>query len=169
MSLHHNALLAESILFFNLGACFAIHEVNPLELVYKKRTIFLTFWIAISLADITHSIIEFYGSFYVHRLSLITNIFAFIMLTDSIVKGDRRNVNSFLAGSVFWIFATHDHLAIALRRFCMTYWGNVSDITHVFLYWTTFIIVVALCLLSYAVMKHLFPTFVNLATGNRTK
>lgn len=169
MSLHHNALLTESILFFNLGAFFAIHDVNPLELVYKKKTIFLTVWIAISLSDLIHSIIDFYGSFYIHRSSLITNIFAFLMLADMIVKGDRTKVNSLLAGSVFWVFATHDHLAIALRRFCITYLGNASDITHFFLYWASFVVVVTLCLISYGVMKRFFPTFVNIATGNRTK
>lgn len=167
MSLHHNALLAESILFFNLGACFAIHDVNPMEYVYRRKILFITFWIILSLADLAHCIIDFFGSFYVHRLSLITNIFAFLMLADMIVKGEREKANSFLAGSVFWIFATHDHLAIALRKLCIQYWGNVSDVTHFFLYWMTFVIVVTLCLLSYAIMNRLFPKFVSFATGNR--
>lgn len=167
MSLHHNALLAESIFFFNLGAYFAIHNINPLELVHKRRIIFLAFWIIISLADITHSVIDYVGAFYIHRLSLITNIFAFIFLTDLFVKGEMKKVSPFLAGSVFWVFATHDHLAIALRRLCLHFWGDVSDIAHFLLYWATFITVVVICLLSYAVMKRLFPTFVKFATGNR--
>lgn len=168
MSLHHNALLAESILFFNLGAYFAIHDINPLEHITKKRTLFLSFWALLSFADLfTHSVISFFGAFYVHRLSLIFNIFAFLVLADIIVKGDQTKVNTFLTGSVFWVFATHDHLAIALRRLCMHYFGTVSDVTHFILYWMTFIVVVTLCLLSYTIMNRLFPKFVKFATGNR--
>ena len=168
ISLHHNALLAESILFFNFGACFAIHDMNPLELVCKRKKLFIILWVCISLADLsTHSLFSFTWAFYIHRLSLITNIFAFLIIADMIVKGDKKKVNPFLAGSVFWVFATHDHLAIAFRRLCMTYWGNVSDIAHFFLYWLAFFVVTALCLLSYAIMKRLFPRFVRFATGNR--
>ena len=170
MSLHHNALLAESILFFNLGACFAIHDINPLEQISRKRVLFLSFWVILSFADLfTHSVISFGGAFYVHRLSLIVNIFAFLLLADMITKGESSKVNTFLMGSVFWVFATHDHLAIAFRRLCMTYMGNVSDITHFFLYWLAVIVVTLLCLISYAVMNQLFPSFVKFATGDRTK
>lgn len=168
MSLHHNALLAESILFFNIGACFAIYDINPLEQIIRKRILFLTFWLILSFADLlTHSIVNFIGAFYIHRLSLIINIFAFLLLADMITKGEKGKVNPFLMGSVFWVFATHDHLAIALRRLCMHYFGTVSDVTHFILYWMTFIVVVTLCLLSYAIMNRLFPKFVKFATGNR--
>ncbi len=169
MSQHHNALLMESILFFNLGAYFSIHHINPLELANKKRSIFLILWGSIALIDLlTHSIIPFEGALYIHRLSLIINIFAFLMFADIIIKGRTEKVNSFLTGSVFWIFATHYHLAIILRRLCVYYWGDVSDIMHFILYWLTFVVVIALCLLSYAIMKRLFPKFILFATGNRT-
>ena len=168
MSLHHNALLAESILFFNLGAYFAIQEINPLELITRRRKLFIFIWLFIALADLlTHSIIPFEGAFYCHRLSLIINIFAFLMFADMVVKGDRTKVNSFLAGSVFWVYAIHDHLAIALRRLCMTYLGSVNDLLHVLLYALTVIIVTLLCLASYYIMNRLFPRFVKFATGNR--
>lgn len=168
MSLHHNALLAESVLFFNLGACIAIHDINPLEFIARKRVLFLTFWAILSFADLfTHSVISFFGAFYIHRLSLIINIFAFLLLADMITRGEKTKVNSFLTGSVFWVFATHDHLAIALRRLCIHYFGHVSDITHFFLYWITVAVVVSFCLLSYAIMNRMFPKFVKFATGNR--
>jgi hypothetical protein len=86
-----------------------------------------------------------------------------------ITKGDKTKVNTFMTGTVFWVFATHDHLAIALRRLCMTYFGGVSDILHFILYWVTFVIVVILCLLSYTIANYIFPSFVKFATGNRTK
>jgi hypothetical protein len=115
----------------------------------------------------THSIVSFIGAFYIHRISLILNIFAFLLFAYMITKGEKGKVNTFLTGSVFWVFATHDHLAIALRRLCIYYFGNVSDVTHFFLYWITVAVVVILCLLSYAIMNYLFPKFVKFATGNR--
>ena len=83
------------------------------------------------------------------------------------MKGDKGKINLFLAGSVFWVYAIHDHLAIALRRLMMSYWGECSDMTHVLLYLLSVLIVTFICLLSYAIMHSLFPAFVKFATGNR--
>ena len=86
-----------------------------------------------------------------------------------IVKGDKTKVNSFLAGSVFWVYALHDHLAIALRRFCVTHFSGYSDLIQVVLYFATVIAVTVICLTSYQITKYFFPSFVNFATGSRTK
>lgn len=168
MSQYHNALLAESILFFNLGACFAINDINPLGKVKKQKFLILSFWFVITSLDIlSHGFFYLKGSFYVHRVSLVTNIFVFLLLSDVIVWKYKNKASLFLTNSVFWVYAIHDHLAIALRRLCMSYWGGVSDITHVFLYFMTVLLVTAICLVSYAIMYHLHPKFVCFATGNR--
>ena len=168
MSQYHNALLSESILFFNLGACFAINKINPLECVNRYKYVFFACWLLFFSLDIlSHSVLYIWGAFFAHRLSLVINIFAFVMLADRIVSGDKKKINAFLSGSVFWVFATHDHLAIALRRLSLSYFRDVSDIVHVFIYFITVIVVVAICLFSYALMRYLFPTFVKFATGNR--
>jgi hypothetical protein len=169
MSQYHNALLAESILFFNLGACFAINETDPLDIVKRKNYLFLSIWILLASLDIlSHGIFYLKGAFFVHRMSLVTNIFAFIFLADMLIKGEKGKINSFLAGSVFWVFAIHDHLAIALRRFMMIHWGECSDMIHILLYFFSVFIVIFICLLSYAFMRTLFPDFVKFSTGNRT-
>jgi hypothetical protein len=170
MSLYHNALLAESILFFNIGAFFAIHGINPIKITRNWRSAFLIIWGLVAIADIaTHTVIPVYGSFFIHRTSLILNIFGFIYLADFIIKGERQKVNTFLAGSVFWVFATHDHLAIAIRRFCVAHLSQYSDPIQVVLYFATVLMVTAICLISYRIMKFFFPRLVNFATGNRTK
>ena len=169
MSLYHNALLAESILFFNFGAFFAIHDINPLQIAKKWKTIYLITWGVFAIADYaSHCIFPIWGAFFIHRISLVLNICGFIYIADIIAKGDRTRVNSFLAGSVFWVYATHDHLAIAIRRFCVTHYSSYSDIIQVTLYIMTVIIVTVICLTSYKFMKCLFPSFVNFATGSRT-
>ena len=169
MSLHHNALLAESILFYNIGAYFAIHDINPLQITRKWKTIYLFIWGFLAIADYaSHAIVPFTGAFYLHRLSLVFNICGFIYFADMIVKGDKTKVNPFLAGSVFWVYALHDHLAIALRRFCVSYFSSYSDIIQVSLYFATVIIVTIICLISYQITKYFFPSFVNFATGSRT-
>ena len=170
LSLHHNALLAESILFFNFGAYFAIHSINPLQITRKWKITYLLIWVVLAIADYaSHTIIPFIGAFYLHRISLILNICAFIYLADMIVKGNRMRVNTFLAGSVFWVYALHDHLAIALRRFCVTHFSFYSDLIQVCLYFATVFIVTGICLTSYRITNSLFPSFVNFATGSRTK
>ena len=170
LSLHHNALLAESILFFNFGAYFAIHNINPIGIPKKWRTIYFIIWGLFAIADYaSHAFILHNGAFYIHRVSLVLNICAFIFLADMIVKGDKTKVNSFLAGSVFWVYALHDHLAIALRRFCVTHFSGYSDLIQVVLYFATVIAVTVICLTSYQITKYFFPSFVNFATGSRTK
>lgn len=170
ISLHHNALLAESIFFFNLGAFFAINDINPLNTSERSKSILLYIWAFFAITDyLSHTVIPLEVAFYLHRISLILNIFGFLHIADMIVKGNKKKVNTFLAGSVFWIFATHDHLAIALRRLCVKHFSDYSDIIQVTLYFATFIIVMGICLTSYQITKYLFPRIVNFATGNRTK
>lgn len=170
LSIHHNALLAESILFFNFGAFFAIHKINPLKISSKWRFSYLIIWGLFAIADYaSHAFITHNGAFFIHRLSLVLNICAFIYFADMIVKGDKTKVNTFLTGSVFWIYALHDHLAIALRRFCVTHFSAYSDLVQVALYLATVLTVTIICLMSYQIAKHLFPSFVNFATGSRTK
>ena len=170
LNIHHNALLAESILFFNYGAFLAIHKINPLEISRKWRIFYLIIWGLFAITDYaSNAFITHNGAFYIHRLSLVLNICAFIYLADMIVKGDKTKVNSFLAGSVFWVYALHDHLAIALRRFCVTYFSAYSDLIQVALYFATVLAVTIICLMSYQITKFFFPSFVNFATGSRTK
>lgn len=170
MSLHHNALLAESLLFFNLGAYFAINNINPLKTTKIERKFLLYLWLIFAITDnLSHTIFPLDGAFYLHRISLVLNIFGFLHIADIITHGDKQKTNTFLAGSVFWIFATHDHLAIAIRKLCVKYFSNYSDIIQVILYFATFFFVLAICLTSYYVTKRIFPHLVNFATGNRTK
>lgn len=170
LSLHHNALLAESILFFNFGAYFSIHDINPLQISRKWKITFLMIWGLFAIADyISHAIIPYIGAFYLHRISLVLNICTFLYFADMIVKGDKTKVNSFLVGSVFWVYALHDHLAIALRRFCVIHFSPYSDFIQVALYFATVLIVTCICLASYQIMKYFFPSLVNFATGSRTK
>lgn len=169
MSLYHNALLAESILFFNFGAFFAIHNINPLQIAKKWKTVYLIIWGVFAVADyVSHCIFPIWGAFFIHRISLVLNICGFIYLADIIAKGEKTKVNPFLAGSVFWVYATHDHLAIALRRLCVEYLSSYSDIIQVALYFVSVLIVTIICLASYQIMNHFFPSLVKFATGSRT-
>lgn len=170
LSIHHNALLAESILFFNFGAFLAIHKINPLVISKRWRVIYLIIWAVFATSDYTsHFIYPFVGAFYIHRVSLVLNICAFIYFADMIVKGDKTKVNTFLSGSVFWIYALHDHLAIALRRFCVTHFSAYSDLIQIALYFATVLAVTVICLASYRITNYFFPSLVNFATGSRTK
>ncbi len=170
MSLHHNALLSESIFFFNLGAFFAINNINPLQTTEWSKSILFSIWALFAIADyLSHTFMPLEGAFYIHRISLVLNIFGFLHIADMITHGNKQKTNTFLAGSVFWIFATHDHLAIAIRRICVKYLSDYSDIIQVILYFTTFFIVLGICLASYKITKYAFPRLVNFATGNRTK
>lgn len=71
----HNAFISQTILFFSLGAYFAILAINPLEAIYKRKSLILTLFVIFSIGDIlTHVYIGTPVNLQIHRISLIFNI-----------------------------------------------------------------------------------------------
>ena len=166
MTTPHNAFISQSILFFSLGAYFAILNKNPLEAVDRNKGIFLTLFSVFAIGDIlSHIFIGTPINLQIHRLSLIFNIPAFFLLGDWCVR--HGYTNKILPNAVFIVFCVNYPIVVILRKFSIAQYSDESDIVHILLYFACVVISTVLSLSIYLVLNRYFPKVKNILSGNR--
>lgn len=166
MTTPHNAFISQTILFFSLGAYFAIFKKNPLEAVHRNKGIFLTLFSVFAIGDIlSHIFIGTPINLQIHRLSLIFNIPAFFLLGDWCVR--HGYTNKILPNAAFIVFCVHYPIVVILRKFCIATYLNASDTVHILLYFACVVISTVLSLSIYLVLNRYFPKVKNILSGNR--
>lgn len=166
MLTYHNAFIPQTILFFSLGAYFSILQVTPLEVFYKRRAIFLLLFVIFGICDIvTHTLWSTPINLQLHRLALIFNIPAFILLAD--YCSQRGLSNKLLPNAAFIVFCVHYPIIVVLRKTCISLFANASDFTHVLLYWVCVIITTIISISIYIILNKYFPKVKNILSGNR--
>ena len=162
----HNAFISQTILFFSLGAYFAILAINPLEAIYKRKSLILTLFVIFSIGNIlTHVYIGTPVNLQIHRISLIFNIPALLFLGDWCVR--HGYTSSFLPSAAFIVFCVHYPITVALRKICVAQYSDASDLIHILLYFTCIVISTVLSLSIYQVLNLYFPKVKNILSGNR--
>lgn len=166
MTTPHNAFISQTILFFSLGAYFAIFNNNPLEAVDRNKGIFLTLFSVFAIGDIlSHIYLGTPINLQIHRLSLIFNIPAFFLLGDWCVR--HGYTNKILPNAAFIVFCVHYPIVVILRKFCIATYSNASDTVHILLYFACVVISTVLSLSIYLVLNRYFPKVKNILSGNR--
>lgn len=166
MTTPHNAFISQTILFFSLGAYFAIFNKNPLEAVDRNKGIFLTLFSVFAIGDIlSHVYLGTPINLQIHRLSLIFNIPAFFLLGDWCVR--HGYTNKILPNAAFIVFCVHYPIVVILRKFCIATYSNASDTVHILLYFACVVISTVLSLSIYLVLNRYFPKVKNILSGNR--
>lgn len=166
MTTPHNAFISQTILFFSLGAYFAIFNKNPLEAVDRNKGIFLTLFSVFAIGDIlSHVYLGTPINLQIHRLSLIFNIPAFFLLGDWCVR--HGYTNKILPNAAFIVFCVHYPIVVILRKFCIATYSNTSDTVHILLYFACVVISTVLSISIYLVLNRYFPKVNNILSGNR--
>ena len=166
MTTPHNAFISQTILFFSLGAYFAILNKNPLETVDRNKGIFLTLFSVFAIGDIlSHVYIGTPINLQIHRISLIFNIPAFLLLGDWCVR--HGYTSKFLPNAAFIVFCVHYPIVVILRKFCIATYLNASDTVHILLYFACVVISTVLSISIYLVLNRYFPKVNNILSGNR--
>lgn len=166
MTTPHNAFISQTILFFSLGAYFAILNKNPLETVDRNKGIFLTLFSVFAIGDIlSHVYIGTPINLQIHRISLIFNIPAFLLLGDWCVR--HGYTSKFLPNAAFIVFCVHYPIVVIFRKFCIATYLNASDTVHILLYFACVVISTVLSLSIYLVLNRYFPKVNNILSGNR--
>lgn len=161
-----NAFIPQTILFFCMGAYFAIHNTNPLELACQHRYLVLTLFIILAIGDIvTHTIFSTPVNLQIHRMALIINVITLLLLADFCTS--RGISSSTLPNAAFIVFAIHYPIVVVLRKICAAKFASASDGTHILLYFLCIIITVICCLLFYQLLDRFFPKTKNILSGNR--
>jgi peptidoglycan/LPS O-acetylase OafA/YrhL len=161
-----NAFIPQTILFFCLGAYFSIHDINPLEIVSKNKKLFLTLFVLCAIADIAmHTGWSTTISLQAHRLSLILNIPALLLMADFCVN---KGISSkLLPNAAFIVFAVHYPIVVALRKMSVALFADASDGFHILLYFACVIISTLLSLSIYWLLDRYLPKVKNVLSGNR--
>ena len=166
MTAYHNAFIQQTILFFSLGAYFAIHNINPIKLITENKKWFIIFFIMFAISDIAmHTIAGTPINLQVHRLSLIFNIPALFILADICIS--KGYSSKLLPNAAFIVFAVHYPIVLVLRKLCATKYATASDATHIMLYFVCIVIATIASMLVYIILSKYFPKLKNLLSGNR--
>lgn len=163
---YHNAFIPQTILFFSFGAYFSIFDLNPLKIAHNKKTAILVLFAIFAMGDIfSHVIVATPVNLQVHRLSLILNIPALLLLADWCTR--QGYISSLLPNAAFIVFCVHYPIVVLLRKASISIFVNVSDSIHILLYFVCVIISTVLSIGFYLILNRFFPKVKNILTGNR--
>lgn len=163
---YDNAFIPQTILFFSMGAYFSIHEINPLILAIKHKGLFLTLFVLFGISDIAmHTIVGTPINLQAHRLSLIFNIPALLLLADLCIS--KGYSSKLLPNAAFIVFAVHYPIVVVLRKVCAAKFADASDGVHILLYFVCVIIATLLSLGIYQLLSRYMPKVKNVLSGNR--
>jgi len=166
MTTYHNAFIPQTVLFFSLGAYFSILNINPFRMVDNKKTIFIIIFIIFAFGDIIcHTAYETGINLQIHRLALISNIPALLLLADYCVR--HGYTSTWLPNAAFIVFCVHYPIVVVLRKFCISQYSDASDIIHIMLYFVCVVISTLLSLSIYHILNRYFPKVKNVLSGNR--
>ena len=166
MTTPHNAFISQTVLFFSLGAYFSILDMNPLELIDRKKGVVLSLFVIFAIGDIlSHVYIGTPANLQIHRISLIFNIPALLLLGDWCVR--HGYTNKWLPNAAFIVFCVHYPIVVVLRKFCVAHFSDASDIIHIILYIACVVISTLLSLSIYQILNRYFPKVKNILSGNR--
>jgi hypothetical protein len=162
----HNAFTQLTVLFFCLGAYFSIHQKNPLQIVINNKRNVLTLWAVFALGDIvSHILIPLPVNLQIHRLALLMNIPALLLLADACCR--RGMTNQTLPNTTFIIFCVHYPLTVLLRKVVVSQFASASDAMHILLYFACVVVITLLSLAFCLLLDKFFPTAKKLLAGNR--
>lgn len=162
----HNAFISQTILFFCLGAYFSILEKNPLEVFYKHRKLFMALCFAFAIADIVvHTLFVTPINLQIHRLALIFNIPALLIIADYCCRHGFSS--KLLPNAAFIVFSVHYPIVVLMRKACAAKLGEASDLIHIPLYFVCVFAATAISILIYILMDKFMPKVKNILSGNR--
>lgn len=166
-------LNSQSVMFFCLGAYFAIHQFDIADkLLRVKKISYIASLLLVALVMVSFNSGYFYAlsqtlrqCFY--HLCVFSLILSFaVFCLDSIKKRSWRT-NTFLLNSTFFIYGYHAIVLGYIYAFINQAIHVKSDLLLLLFYFLAPIAVIGLGLLIFAVLKSLSPKFTSLITGGR--
>ena len=168
MMTNNNAFTPQTILFFCLGGYFSIFNINPLKFVMERKGLFITLTCIFAMADIfVHVANGTPFNLMIHRMSLIFNIPALLILADWMNKKGHNKSTTFFSQAAFIVFCIHYPIVLILRKVCLTVFADATDIVHIPLYFVCVILTTVLSIGFYWMLNRYFPKIKTILSGNR--
>jgi peptidoglycan/LPS O-acetylase OafA/YrhL len=167
ISIPYNGMIASSLLFFSFGAYVSIEQKNPINVLHKYKIVFISLWLVAFLIDWAHCFCNVPCALYVHRISLVLNIFM-LLLIGGYLGHKPYPGRKLLDNSAFWIYTVHYPMTIAFGAVFARYLSGIEDWQMFVFYWCGVLCITVLCIVSYALLHRLCPKVLSFVTGNRS-
>ncbi len=157
-------LCHQSIFFFPLGGYFGVNRLNFVELIRELFWVpFLYFCIAIADAVSKN---ESYNAT-LHNVGVLLGMVSVVYLVSLLLRKEKIQVDDFLIGASFFVYALHNLLLGKLTKIVILYIRPESPILVLLVYFMMPTIVISLCLVLYKLLNRLSPRISSVLTGGR--
>ena len=156
-----------TLFFFSLGAFFSVHGKNMIVELQKRKL----FWFFSTL--IAFSLLMYYNGTdkygYFADLFNITGSITTIIIASILVEHGRVSINSFLAKTSFFIFASHAGLSVLGFSKMSLNFIFVSNNAFILTmkYFLVPVICVSVCVGLYYIAQKITPKLLGILTGSR--
>ncbi|MCQ2326584.1 MAG: acyltransferase [Bacteroidales bacterium] len=159
VGLGDNYLIQQSILFFPVGAYFAIRGKNIIYYSRKFKFAPLLYIIFIVLDII-------YRNIYINRMGILIGLVTLFNVVSYLMEENKLKENKFLSNASFFLYAFHGLPIFILSRRMSAIFPH-TDWAYVLIFFSSVIIVAWLGLGLYSFLKRFFPRFTSVITGGR--
>lgn len=159
-----------AVFFFGLGAYFSINKQNMVdELRRFRKCVFVLYVPMVVIMMYLNGNHTMVGG-YIYPLYIILGVVTIINIATLLEGKGKLSTNSKLPDTTFFIYAFHGLIGLEIASMILGIpfptesndWMNVS-IHYILKPFLT----VAICLISYHIMKKYMPNILNVLTGNR--
>ena len=154
----------QSLFFFPLGAFFGIKHLNFVEISNKLSWIPYVYFV-IAIVDALSTDIQ--QSYLIHHFSILLGMVAVVSLISSLMQKDKIQVNSFLSGASFFIYALHNLFLGKMTKIIIMGIRPDSPVVVLIIYFTMPLIAIMICLGCYKVVNRFSPVLCGILTGGR--
>ncbi|MCD8261785.1 MAG: acyltransferase [Bacteroides sp.] len=154
-----------AIFFFTFGAWFSIHCKNVLD-IFRKLKYWPFLYIPVAILDLCTKR-EIYN-LYIHHAGILLGIIVCFTGTAYLLEKGKIHIIPFLSSASFFVFAVHDPwLLMQIRKILFKLIRPESDMVLTLLYFGVVVLVIAIALGTYYLLRRYLPRFTAFITGGR--
>ena len=155
-----------ALAFFSLGAFFAIKKWNFVIISRKCFIYILPLYAVLLIALVLANDFTIEIPTYAKHLLVLIGVFMCVGTASVVVEKKWICINSFLAGSTFFIFVSHcELLKVFIRLVSRT--GVQNDLYYCLMYFICPMLTLVLLLFIYKVLQKYVPSLTELLSGGR--
>lgn len=151
--------------FFSAGAYMSLTSLN-LSTAFKR--LFAPSAILYPLfvfADVFTRRMEFHQ--YIHDIGILIGMVLVLNLVAYLMENNRIRVNTYLAGTSFFVYAFHGFLVWDLIKVIFVTLRPRSEVFMILIYFIVPVVVIGVCLLVYNLLRKFVPKFLEVIIGGR--
>lgn len=153
--------------FFSFGAWFSINRRDFTIDFCPMRWPATLLYIALVVLDTWLWQCRVLDNDYIHKIGIVVGLIAVVSWTAYGIAKNRLPVSAFLAGSSFFVYAYHGMIIALVIKCWMKLLSPISEWMMLVSYFLIPILIVAIGVGIYALLRRYFPSLTALVTGGR--